>query len=213
MKKIDVPLILQGENSSDCGPTCVNMVLQSFGIHKDIESLKSVLTYTEAGTSAYDNGTLLLSEKLKVTVITAHPRLFPPEVIANTHSKEDIESVLDKVSTEQPKSKWILDTFKNFLDKEGKFSLEIPTFDHVKKAIDDDCLLIALLYGQALGSNEGGYHFVVVNGYDDNGNVFITNPLPNSKRQSWFPSKEFLFGLHTSTMVDVDNGSLLIVSK
>jgi len=213
MKKIEITPILQDENSVDCGPTCVKMVLDHFGIYKDIESLRSLLGYTEEGTSAYDKGALLLTENLNVTVVTAHPRLFTPDDIANIHLKQDIESVIDKVSMEEPKSKCVLDTFKNFLSKGGKFSLEIPTFKHIKKAIDADCLVIALLYARALGSNEGGYHFVVVNGYDDDENVFITNPLPNSKKQSWFPSNEFIFGLHVSTMVDVDNGSLLIVSK
>jgi uncharacterized protein YvpB len=74
-----------------------------------------------------------------------------------------------------------------------------------------------LLAGQILsvpvqGSNEGGFHFIVVTGYDEK-NVFANNPYPKSKKRTKYPMNQFLYALHTSTTTDIDNGTLLLVSK
>lgn len=188
------------------------MVLQSFGITKDIDSLKSELAYTEAGTNAYDNGCLLLANDLKVKAITAHPKLFPPDTISTVHSNTDLLSVLETAKQKDEKDTSSIDSIRNFIEKGGEVLLEIPRLEHVQNAIDNGQVVIALVYACALGSNEGGYHFVVVNGYDED-RVFITNPLQDSKRQEWFQAKHFLFALHSSTMVDLDNGTLLVVGR
>lgn len=214
MKIINVPLKLQKQGSMDCGPVCAQMVLEHFGVIKDIESLIEKLKYAESGTSAYDNGTIFLDEGFSVRAITAHPKLFPPEIISSISSKEDVLKVLEnkKEQVKNQNDKDNLSTFQKFLNKGGEVSLEIPNFNHIKDAIDKDKLVIALLIGQALGKNEGGFHFVVVSGYDDN-NVYINNPAPNSSKQAWFPLDRFLYAVHASTTADLDNGTLLIVSK
>ncbi|MBP6858113.1 MAG: peptidase C39 family protein [Candidatus Pacebacteria bacterium] len=214
MKKIDIPLKLQKEGSMDCGPVCVQMVLGYFGITKDIESLVEKLKYAESGTSAYDNGALLLDSGLKVTAITAQPRLFPPEVISSVSSKEDLLNVIEsrKQQVRNQKDKDNLGTFEKFLNKGGSIKLEIPNFNHIKSAIDSNQPVVALLFGQALGKNEGGFHFVVVSGYDEN-NIYINNPSSISSKNGCFPIDRFLYALHSSTTIEFDNGTLLIVSK
>ena len=212
MKKLEVPLRLQSENSQDCGPVCVQIVLEYFGIQTSLESLISKLTYVESGTSAYDNGSLLLSVGLKVKAITAQPLLFSPNTIHSFKGKDDYIQAAAKRSSKVPADKPILDTLVTYLEQGGEMQLQIPSFEHIKEAIDAGNLIIALLYGNALGSNEGGFHFCVVNGYDEE-KVFITNPLPTSKRQDWFPVADFLFAVHSSTTKDVDNGTLLVISK
>lgn len=71
--------------------------------------------------------------------------------------------------------------------------------------------MLALLYGRALGAKEGGFHFVVVSGYKK-GAVYLNNPLPES-RTGWFAIDDFMYALYSSTCVDMDNGSLLVVGK
>ena len=105
-----------------------------------------------------------------------------------------------------------LETFKKFLSKGGEVKLEIPSFDHIKEAIDNGHPVIALLIAQALGSMEGAYHFVVVSGYDES-RVYINNPAHNSSQQAWFPIERFLYAVHASTVADFDNGTLMVVSK
>lgn len=94
----------------------------------------------------------------------------------------------------------------------GEVMLEIPTFDHIRNAIDAGNPIIALMYARALGSKEGGYHFVVVSGYDSE-LVEITNPLPSAQKKGWFPAKDFIYGVHVSTTAELDNGTFLIASK
>lgn len=212
MKKIDVPLYLQAPNSMDCGPVCTQIVLEHFGNRIDLPTLISKLDYGKNGTSAYDNGCLLLGGGLKVCAITAQPLLFPPDVIPTLKTSKDLLGVAAEREEKFPKDKPILNTFKAFLSDGGKVTLEIPTISHIRAAIDTECLVIALLYGRAMGSMEGGFHFVVVNGYDEE-RVFITNPLPGSKQQDWIPAEQFLYALHASTTSDIDNGTLLVVSR
>lgn len=214
MKIINIPLRLQDLGSADCGPVCVQMVLEYFGININLDSLKEDLHYVESGTSAYDNGVLLLDKGLMVTAITAQPRLFPPDIIEGITSEhmlsEVIQNKIDKIKDQKDKDN--LATFQKFITRGGKINLEIPSFSHIKNAIDSGNPVIALLVGQALGSKEGGFHFVVVSGYDDT-RVHITNPSQRSSQQGWFPIERFLYALHTSTAVDFDNGTLLVISK
>ncbi len=214
MKTINIPLKLQEKGSQDCGPVCVQMVLEYFKLNQNFDSLKEKLRYNEVGTTAYDNASLLIDEGLKVTAITAQPRLFSPDKIATITSKELLYEVIQKkmeqVTTTRDKDN--LETFIKFLDKGGEFKLEIPGFSHIKEAIDNGYPVIALLIAQALGSKEGGYHFVVVSGYDE-GRVYINNPAQSSSQQAWFPIERFLYAIHASTVGDFDNGTLLVVSK
>ncbi len=213
MKQIDVPLFLQDHGSIDCGPTCVQMVLKYYGIEKTQAELKARLTYDqEVGTSIYDNGVILLEEGFKTTVVTANPLLFSPDIIATLHNEEDILQLVQKHISDEHKQAYILKTFENYLQKKGKVTLEIPAFDHIKKAIDEEKPVIVLMYAQSLGSNEGTYHFVIVTGYRDN-EVFINNPWPKSQKQGWFPVEQLLYGTYASSCVAIDNGSFLIASK
>ena len=209
MKTINIPQIYQEKGSQDCGPTCTNMILKYFGIEKDVAQLKDNLRYDENGTSIFDNGLAVLSEGLKATAITAQPYLFSPDLEFN--SKEDVIKRIDERLPRLSKFKSGLEIFKKYLNSGGELKIEIPSFKHIKEAIDKDSPIIALLYGGALGTKEGGFHFVIVNGYDD-GKVLLTNPLVDAKA-GWFPVEHFLYAVHSSTTYDMDNGTLLVISR
>jgi len=212
MNKFDIPLYLQKIGSADCGSTCVKMLLAYFGIEKDLEELQKDVLYSEIGTTMFDNGSLLLDHGLKTTVITAQPLLFSPEIVSKIANNEDLLKVIDLKIEKSPKFKDNLETWKKYLDKGGQVKIEIPDFSHIKEAIDNEYPVLVLFYGQPLGQHEGIFHFVVVSGYDDE-KVFINNPWPPSKQQDWYPIKEFMYAVHSSTTADIDNGSFLIVSK
>ena len=72
--------------------------------------------------------------------------------------------------------------------------------------------VIGLGFAQAIGKNEGEYHSVIVTGYDEN-NITINNPWPLSRKQYSIPKGRFLYFIHSSTCVDMDNGTLMIISK
>lgn len=211
MKKLAVPLILQRIFSLDCGPTCVQMILEYFGIKKNFKELKSQLDYNSVGTSAFDNGLLLLNEGLRVVAVTAQPLLFAPDLKLKT--QEDIAKLVKNKKFKKNKFQSGLKNLNKYLDWGGKLRVEIPSFKHIKKAIDQGSPVLALIHSNALGGKEGGgYHFVIVTGYKNN-QVFLNNPSPFSTKQAWFPVDRFLYALHSSTTADIDNGTLIVVSK
>jgi hypothetical protein len=212
MKKLDVPLVLQAADSKDCGPACVEMILRYFGMEGDIQKLASQLEYFEVGTSAYDNGRLLLDAGLNVEAITRQPLLFSPDTTQKITSGAEIAAILQNNEKRLGKYKSGVDKIITFLDKGGTMRIEIPDIKHIREAIDQSNPIIALLYARALGSNEGNFHFVIVDGYDEE-KVHITNPYPKSHQQDWFPVSDFLYGLYSSTTADIDNGTLLVVSN
>ncbi|MBI4087104.1 hypothetical protein HY416_03970 [Candidatus Kaiserbacteria bacterium] len=212
MRKLVVPLYLQAPKSVDCGPVCVRMVLSYFGIRRSLAFLQKKLHYDKTGTSSYDNGALLLDEGLRVTAVTANPMLFPPDIVRSLKNKKHLQELITKKSKTTPKYKKCLKTLEKFLEKGGNLIIEIPNAKHVRAAIDAKRPIIALLYGKAMGSNEGTFHFVVVTGYDGK-HVFINNPYPKSKRQWKCPMDTFLYAVHSSSVGYIDNATLLIISK
>lgn len=212
MKNIKIELLQQKQGTFDCGPVCVQMVLNYFKIKRDFEVLKKDLTFYQNGTSAYDNGSLLIAAGLKVTAITAQPYLFSLDTIASIDTRDKLLTIVEEAEIKMKRFSIPLKTLEKFLKDGGNFKIEIPSLKHIKDAIDKDSLVIALLCGTALGKNEGGFHFVVVSGYDKD-RVFINNPGINTKKQAWFPVENFLYAVHTSTMFDIDNGTFLVISK
>ncbi len=214
MKLLKVPYLQQDESSDDCGPTCVQMVLGYFGIERNAKELTKSLEHFEMGTSAYDNGRLLLDADLKVEAITRQPLLFSPDTVSAFRSVTDLDAICQNEKKKKRLEKFAsgIDKMRIFLAKGGVMKLEIPSFKHIREAIDADRPVIALTYARALGDKEGGFHFVVVNGYDE-GKVHILNPLPSSSHEGWFPVDDFLYAVHSSTTTDIDNGTLLAVGK
>ena len=207
-----IPYISQKKGSQDCGPVCVQMALEFFGVKEKLPNLVKDLTYTHMCTSAYDNAMLLLKRGLKISAITAHPLLFPPDHISKIRNNEDLVGILNKRSKQLSHFREGINLIKDFILKGGKMKLEIPGEKHVQAALKNGSLVLALLDARALGSKEGGFHFVLVSGYKK-GFVYINNPLRESARQAWFPVERFFYGLHASTDADIDNGTLLVVGK
>lgn len=211
MKILKVPLHFQAEGSSDCGPKSVQMMLGYYGIERSLADLKEHVHYSEMGTSSWDNGTLLLAEGFSVTAVTANPLLFPADQVDRLNEITHLRRRLTKLKKRAPKWADNIGTLRRFLRKGGQMKLEIPAFEHIKAAIDDGNPVLALTYGQALGRQQGGFHFMVVNGYK-RGQVFLTNPLRRA-RQGWFPLDQFLYAVHASCVGDLDNGSFIIASR
>lgn len=210
MKK-DIKLIFQKKGSVDCGPVSSQMILDYLGIKKELEEIKKGMVFADAGTYIYDNGLCFLREGLKVELITANPLIFKKEDLQKIKSSDDLKKHLSKIQRKNLNKKNALLLFKKFIGSEGKVSLKIPSVNHIQRALDKDKLVLALIYGGALGTSEGGFHFVIISGYKKN-HLYINNPLRQA-RQGWFKNEDFLYALHSSTCADVDNGSLLIVGR
>ena len=211
MKKVDVKIFYQKNKSSDCGPVSTQMVLNHFGKRRNLEEIKTKMTYVPGGTYIYDNGLVVLEAGLSAELVTANPILFKQEDRVSLKNEQDIMKHLNNIKRKKNSKKSAITLFQDFIKKGGKVKVEIPAIDDIVRAVDSGRLVMALLYGGALGRREGGFHFVLVTGYKK-GFVHINNPGKKS-RQGWFPEKDFLYALHSSTCADVDNGSLLIVGE
>ncbi|MBP6924181.1 MAG: C39 family peptidase [Candidatus Pacebacteria bacterium] len=211
MKKMDIKVFYQKNKSSDCGPVSTQMVLNHFGKGMSLEEIKAKMTYVPGGTYIYDNGLVVLRKGLSAELVTANPLLFKQEERVSLKNEQDVLKHLNSIKRKKNSKKSAITLFQDFIKNGGRVKVQIPTIEHIVKAIDNNKLIIGLLYGGALGRREGGFHFIVVTGYKK-GFVHINNPGKRS-RQGWFPEKDFLYALHSSTCVDVDNGSLLIVGE
>lgn len=215
MKNLSVPLFLQPENSLDCGPTCIKMILAYYGISKELDELKSQLFYNEVGTSAYDNGYLLVKNGLSATAYMSNPLLFNPEIICTLNTNEDIANYIKSkrdFDENFAKYKNNLDTFEKYFTHGGQMKLEIPTIAHIKLAIDNDNPVFVIMNAQVLGSNEGTFHFVVITGYDEQ-NCYINNSWPTARHQASYPIDQLLYAIHSATCADIDNGTIIVPSK
>lgn len=215
MKKLPVKRYTQKLKSSDCGPTTVRMILHYFGIERPLKELASKLRYGSFGTYISDNGLLFLNEELSVTLVTANTILFDFDDRKKLTSKKKVLTYLKKLlrgklKTMQPFKSGIR-IMVEFLNKGGEIKIEIPNKDHVTRAIDRGDLVMALIVPNAFSTIGSFHHFVTVHGYDVSG-VSIADPWPKAKagKVSW---EDFLYGVHASTVGDLDTGSLLIVGK
>lgn len=209
MKLLKMPLYLQEEGSVDCGPVCSRMMLEYFGIRRTLDELRAKVRYSEVGTSSYDNGSIFLCEGFRTRAVTAHPLLFPPDLQEKLADKGKLLDRIQGLAGRLTDKADNLRTLTKFLQLGGELCMEIPAFRHIKEAIDVGSPVLALMYAKALGNNEGGFHFVVANGYK-RGFVHVMNPSPRAMNQAWFPVDRFLYAVHASTCADVDNGTLIV---
>ena len=187
------------------------MILKYFGIHAELKNLTKNMLRDGVidGTYIYENGSLLLLQNLKVTLITANPILFERESWTSMKNDQDFKKHLQNFKKRKPAKKGAIKLLEEFVEKGGVVKVELPTINHIKNAIDHGKIVMASIYGRALGSKEGGFHYVVVSGHKE-GQIYINNPLPGSKT-GWFKNEDFVHALLASSCFDVDNGALLIV--
>ncbi len=212
MKVLKLPLYLQDPGSVDCGPVCDRMMLDYYGISRTVDELRAKVDYCEVGTTSFDNGSIFLSEGFRVKAVTAHPLLFPPDLQAKLADKGKLLERIKGLAGRLPEKAACFATLTKFIGLGGDVCMEIPAIQHIQEAIDAGNPVLALTYAKALGNNEGGYHFIIANGYKQ-GFVHVTNPSPRATNQDWFPQDRFLYAVHASTCVAPDNGTLIIPSR
>lgn len=214
MIKLDIPLHLQKLHSEDCGPTCTLMVLDYFGITSDANEVLQKVPRCNFGTSTFDNAVVLLDYGLKVEMVMAQPLLFDGDFIRSKPSKQKIIARIKKVHDEETDQgkKDILTGLLTFINAGGTLTLAIPTKSIIETALDHGKPVMISTFTKTMGPDQGGYHFVVVGGYNDK-QFLLFNPWQQSRQESWENSDEVLFGIHSSTLFDYDNGTILIVGK
>jgi len=213
MKKLSVTRHTQKAKSADCGPTTARMILEHFGVVRTTQELAKELRYGDFGTYISDNGLLFLREGLSAKLITANTILFDYEDRKRLTTKKKVILYLKGLLRGNLKT---MRRFKpgirimlQFLEAGGSIAIEIPSFSHIKEAIDAGKLVMALVVPNAFSVVGSFHHFVVVNGYDAH-YIYITDPWPKSSVTK-VAINDFMYSVHASTVGDLDTGSLLII--
>lgn len=215
MKSYSVPIHLQADGSTDCGPVSSTMILDFFGITSDKEKIISeVPTCEPSGTTAFDNANVLRKYGLDVEMVLAQPLLFEGSFIRSNPSVASIKKqIADRLAAEDSLGKkQIIKSLVSYLEGGGKLTLAKPTESVIRQALDGGKLVWVSMHCAVLGENEGGYHTVVVGGYRED-EFLVFNPWPRSKKQSWEKAEDVVFGIYAATLFDYDNGTILLVGK
>lgn len=222
--KLDVPLIRQPKDSVDCGVAAVTMVLNFHRTEKTFEEVKKDISTDEVGTYAPQLGEYLARQHFSVDIVVRNPLLF-------TRNDENLDknSLTEKFNRLQHKGVSIhnlkvINYFNNFLKwPQNKVTVKIPDKNDIEEEINSGRPLIAFLTNAALYRENIAekhkkdfsytFHTVVITGLE-NGKVFVNDPYAEEDGGSKeYPLEDFLFSMYSSSLGDLDNGSLIKVRK
>lgn len=211
-----MPYIAQKKGSVDCGPACLMMVLEYYGIKKTINELKKELKIHKVGTYATQLGIYLLENGFAVEIVTQNPGLFTIKDRKRT-TKQLLREI--KEFSKIPKNrkhKKSLDYYEKFFKKGGMLKVKIPNTEDIKKEISQGRPLIALMTTNFLydvKKRKFNFHFNVITGIDGK-YIYANDPLPDKRGgKKKYPIEDFLYGVYASSYGDLDNASFLKIKK
>jgi uncharacterized protein YvpB len=216
---IEVPILRQEPGSVDCGIVCMQMVYGYFGESVSFSQLKVDLPTTKIGTYTPQLGSHFQEHGFNTELVTLNPKLFH----LNDSEKPlgEMRSHFENLKTnaENENDQLILGFFTEYLGKGGVITPAIPTEGHIRQALSEGNLVMAVLNttplyeGLTSTSWQNAFHIVVITGIDEEF-VYLNDPnFTESGGQTKHPQTNFFFSLYASSLTDPDNGSLLIVKK
>jgi hypothetical protein len=214
--KLDVPIVLQTENSLDCGLACVSMLLKYYSIEKSIDELKKeIKIFENVGTYVPQIGEYLIQQGFDVEIVTLNPHLFTNKF--KEKSQEELLSFLKETlkNTKKESFKDPLNFFIKFIESGGKIKIKIPDIEDIKEEISQGRPLGALITSNFLLFDKPifNFHFNIINGFD-NKSVYVNDPMWDYRGGNQkYPINDFLYGLYASAYGDLDNASLMKVKK
>lgn len=213
--KLDMPLETQKKGSLDCGIISLLMVFKYFGIKKSFKDIQKELKVDEVGTYAPQMCTFMIKNGFSVELITQHPGIFT--IKDRGKSQKEILRRMEILLRKEKKgqNKKVLRYFIEFLKSGGKIKVKIPGVDDIRDSLKEKSPLIGLLTTIFLTEKNPkfNFHFNVVTGIDKD-YVYLNDPLPDQRGGKKKCSlNDFLFGLYAASYGDLDNGSLLKISK
>lgn len=213
--KLDVPLETQKKGSLDCGIISLLMVFRYYGVKKSFIEIQNDLEVDDVGTYAPQMGTYMIKNGFSVELITQHPGIFTlkDRDINQKDILRHMEGLLQ--DEEKDQNKKVLNYYIEFLKSGGKIRVKIPGADDIRDSMAAKSPLIALLTTIFLTEVKPkfNFHFNVVTGIDKDF-VYLNDPLPDQRGgKKKCTINDFLFGLYAASYGDLDNGSLLKISK
>ena len=216
---IDIPLIKQEKDSVACGLACLQMIYKYY--HKPIsyDQLKKDLKLDTIGGYLPQLGNHFLQNNFKTSIITHHPKL----VMVDDKDKksEDLIEQFYEYKNKSISSKQdlkVLDLFIKYMESGGELRAKVPNFDDINRELVNKRPLIALINNSVFYAKQPErpfsdiFHLVVVTGYDDKF-TYLNDPHWKFGGKVRYSNQLFLYALYSSTLGDLDNGSLLTIRK
>ncbi len=213
--KLKVPLIRQVRKSVDCGPACLSMILRFYGIKESVSEIANELQIYKSGTYSPQLGSYLIKKGFSVKMITQHPGLF--NLKSRTLSQVQIKKHLIRLSRNKKnkKDKISLRYLIDFMNDGGKICVEIPRGSNIVSEIKHNRPVISLLTSNFLIGKDVkfNFHYNVITGIDSK-QVYVNDPLWDYRGgRHAYSIEDYLYGVHTSTKGDLDDGCLLKIKK
>lgn len=219
MDILPVPLIRQAEESSDCGPACLAMILEFHGVLFDFEEMKRSLGVYQWGTVTPQLGTYLLKNGFAVEIVTMHPALF------SLHMKfgDDTQLLRGHLKGLRGKMKGefddiALDHFLAFLDAGGVLTPRIPTLKDIEEEMRHQRPVLVPVTHWFLHESDlpprFSIHFNVITGID-NESVAVNDPDWGDEfgGAHVIDRDAFLFAMYASAKGGIDDACVMKIRK
>lgn len=218
MKKLAVPLIRQAQESKDCGPACLAMLLQYYQVPFDLEEMKRELGMYSWGTVTPQLGIYLLKHGFKVEIITMHPLLFSLNSSFSNQKELKAHLLSLKPSMMGEFDPVAIDQFISFIDAGGTVTPRVPILRDVETEIADERPVFVPLTHWFLHnadlSPRFSIHFNVITGIDKK-NVAVNDPDWGEAfgGQHEIDRNAFLYSMYASAKGGIDDACVMKVAK
>ena len=212
--QIVVPVLMQKENSIECGVICAKMILEFYGIPVDNNELRDYFKFYGDGISMPQIGTYLMQRNFRVTIITINPLIFSLDQKGLRDKDQLIRHLEQRMEKSSERLRTTISYLIAFLQQGGLIDVKIPSVSDVKHEIDLNRPLISLLTSNFLnGIVNFNFHFHVITGYDDKF-LFVNDPLPGiNGGKNKYDIQDYFYGIYASAFGDADNASLMTIEK
>lgn len=218
MPHLQVPLVTQAEQSSDCGPASLAMLLEYYQVPFEFEEMKRELGVYSWGTVTPQLGTYLLKNGFDVEIVTMHPALF------SLHSQfvgtEDLKKHLLSV---EPKMKGEFDPialtkFIEFIDAGGTIVPRVPLLKDLEEEIEAARPVLVPITHWFLHQTDlpprFSIHFNIVTGFDES-TISVNDPdwgKPFGGRHT-IKRNDFLYAMYASAKGGIDDACIMKVKR
>lgn len=218
MNHLEVPFIRQAEESSDCGPACLAMILEYYQIAYNFDELKKELGVYSWGTVTPQLGRYLLQRGFAVEIVTMHPSLFSLHMRFNSANeiKDHLSSLRNAMKGELDPI--ALDHFIAFIDAGGTLIPKIPTLRDLEQEVEEKRPVLVPITHWFLHKSDlpprFSIHFNIVTGINNN-TVVVNDPDWGDEfgGQHEIDRDAFLYAMHASAKGGIDDACIMKIKR
>ena len=211
--QLDVPLFRQNEDSSDCGPTCLRMLLAYHGQTVSYNDIASSFVHVNSGVGIAQLGRYMLEKGFDAEIVLLNPHIFSFDMQGLSDQALIKQHLIDrKAIVKTDDHKIVAQHLIDFIDKGGTYRLKVPDADDIKYELSQKRPLISLMTTRYLHGLTGfNFHFNVITGLSGD-MISVNDPAWDiCGGQHTLLLDTYLYAMHASAFGDLDNDSLLLI--